>query len=457
MQSSMISGFYIIYEGNYSASTTYDLNATVTHDEAVWITTTTSVDTEPELDNDDWYIIRQDIAVDAPADVNLTYEGTNSSVSNTISTMTGVTSFIGTSNITTVPENSDTAFILIGMTTEDVAALATTNLLYNGFVEITGSTEYNVGDGLYLDTSTKAINIRADADRVEGERFVGFITSKTTNSDSTFTYSALFTIHSNQEAADDVGGGGGGGIADGILYGSVEHWGYIGTPDQIDTYGRTNDTSRDVNGTSVTNIADDIASLDMVPAIEVVYNNSLWRMDFNTWSRTIGYYYTNSFLATNNTITYYIHSIVRNVLDIEVYVSNTADGTYTLLRQITNLTNFGYILCESSTSGTFSIAQLESNFSDLLDNGNNGYAENHCLPAYTPTFLTFPNLSAGQYIKVIFKFNETSSGLENYDGTISSYCDVKGNADSTTNGFKSGSVRVTEIQVPAAHHLTAVL
>ena len=102
MQSSMISGFYIIYEGDYSSSTTYDLNATVTHDEAVWITTTTSVDTEPALDNEDWYLVRQDIAVDAPADVNLTYEGTNSSVSNTISTMTGVTSFIGTDDLSLI-------------------------------------------------------------------------------------------------------------------------------------------------------------------------------------------------------------------------------------------------------------------------------------------------------------------------------------------------------------------
>ena len=98
---------------------------------------------------------------------------------------------------------------------------------------------------------------------------------------------------------------------------------------------------------------------------------------------------------------------------------------------------------------------MYSNFSSTAASGSNGSLLSW--PSYLPMFYTNSSIESGLFIKVIVKFNETNAGRENYDGTIGTYCDYTGNANNSTNLFKSGAVRFTEIQVPAAHHLSSAL
>ena len=144
MNTSELNGIYITYRGDYDSTVTdYVTNNTVHYDSAIWIATTeVSAGSAPALDNTDWFLLRQD-SVPGSDQINEVFAAINSDSSNAIATDLGVTNLGFTSNVSTTPD-SDNAFILRGITLDEIAALSSGNILYWGFIEITLSTEYNL-------------------------------------------------------------------------------------------------------------------------------------------------------------------------------------------------------------------------------------------------------------------------------------------------------------------------
>ena len=274
----------------YQASITYTKNCLVIHNEALWlfVNDVGQSNSEPTETNTNWLLIRDDSGASGSGGVNKIFTVVNSDAAS-LPEFTGVTATnpvtydsngteIARNTNVSATKNTNEEFTLYGLTDESVITLATTDVVYDGYIETVQVSGLLLRLGVYMDPTDGTISIPA-ATPADGLRRIGTITGLDT-SGGTNNYTAYISIHANilTTSVQVLGVNSNANIGFGSApFPQYQRWGYIdyrnyrlGTEGTNKNTGNFVSVTQDLNGVNYSaEVVENIADIDMVPEVAV--------------------------------------------------------------------------------------------------------------------------------------------------------------------------------------------